>query len=55
MKNEHYNTHQDKVYAYIEKRFPKYFSSVNRINFFSTFLEMPRGHGEIYNKKDGQP
>ena len=52
MKNEHFSTSQKKVCAYIEKKYPKYFSEVNRINFFSTFLNMPKGHGEIYNTEN---
>lgn len=50
--SEHYATHQKKVHIYIKKKFPKYFSEVNEINFFSTFLEWPRGHGNIYNRKN---
>ncbi len=49
-KYEYYTTHQKKVHAYIEKEFPKFFTGVNGINFFSVFLEMPLGHEEIYNR-----
>ncbi len=51
MKNEHYATYQKKIHAYIEKEFPDYFTSVNRVNFFATFIHPPEGYGEIYNKK----
>ncbi len=50
MKTEHFSTEMKKVCAYIEKEFPKYFTEVNRINFFATFLNTPEGYGEIYNR-----
>ena len=52
MTTESYEEHQKKVCAYIEEKYPEYFTSVNRLNFFSTFLHMPKGHGEIYNTKN---
>ncbi len=51
MKNESYEDYQKKVHAYMEKYFPKYFSEVNRANFFSTFIHMPDGHEAVYNRK----